>query len=86
MTLLRVLRNWAVLVIVTVAVGSLNPRAVAANSSCGALGSHCKSGLQCCSGICAVVGHYCCNKRLPNMSCNNSDVCCTGLCIRGHCS
>jgi hypothetical protein len=41
MSLLRILRNLAVLVILTVAVLSLNPRPVAAQSSCKPLGSSC---------------------------------------------
>jgi hypothetical protein len=78
MTLLRILRNLAVLVILTVAALSLNPRPVAAQSSCRPLGWFCSATLKCCPGsLCG--GNRCCNKPLYSMECTRSDVCCFGM-------
>ena len=86
MTLLRILRNVAVLVILTVAVLSLNPRPMAAQSTCRPLGWVC--GIytsKCCPGsLCG--GNRCCNKPLYSMACTRSDVCCFGMyCFYGRC-
>jgi hypothetical protein len=80
MTLLRILRNVAVLVILTVAALSLNPRPAAAQSSCQPLGSVCARGKACCPG--SLCGRYgrCCNKPYYSQACTRSDVCCTGIC------
>ena len=79
MTLLRMLRNLAVLVILTVAALSLNPRPVAAQSSCRPLGGFCSATLRCCPGsLCGPRG--CCNKPYYSQMCTRSDVCCTGIC------
>ena len=83
MTLLRILRNLAVLVILTVAVLSLNPRPVAAQSSCTPLGAFCTGWIRdakCCSGLCGRW-HRCCNKPLNGMACTRSDICCQGVCF-----
>jgi hypothetical protein len=81
MTLLRMLRNVAVLVILTVAALSLNPRPVAAQSSCQPLGGACNSYTsKCCTGsLCGPHG-TCCNKPFYSMECTRSDVCCSGYC------
>ena len=86
MSLLRILRNLAVLVILTVAALSLNPRPVAAQSSCQPLGGFCTQyGLtaQCCNHWCGIR-RTCC---LPfhNMYCTASAQCCSGVCISGRC-
>jgi hypothetical protein len=85
MSLLRILRNLAVLVILTVAVLSLNPRPAAAQSSCQPLGWVCTYTLKCCpGGLCAPslgYGFRCCNKPLRWMACTRSDVCCHGICL-----
>jgi hypothetical protein len=82
MSLLRILRNLAVLVILTVAVLSLNPRPVAAQS-CQPLGGQCYT-LKCCPGSLCVgslgYGFRCCNKPLRWTACTRSDVCCHGSC------
>jgi hypothetical protein len=84
MTLLRILRNVAVLVILTVAALSLNPRPVAAQSSCKPLGNWCTSSAQCCNRWCGPYAHRCC-LPLHNMACTSSAQCCSGMCISGHC-
>jgi hypothetical protein len=81
MSLLRILRNVAVLVILTVAALSLNPRPVAAQSSCRPLGWVC--GIytsKCCPGTLCGRLNRCCNKPFYSMACTRSDVCCTGIC------
>ena len=80
MTLLRILRNVAVLVILTVAALSLNPRPVAAQSSCQPLGASCGLSLKCCLGSLCGPYHRCCNRPFYGMACTRSDVCCTGIC------
>lgn len=78
MTLLRILRNLAVLVILTVAALSLNPRPVAAQSSCQPVGSVCARG--CCPGsLCGPRG-TCCDKPYRNQICTSSAECCSGIC------
>jgi hypothetical protein len=59
MSLLRSLRNFAVLVIFTVAGFSLMPRPVAA-STCRPLGSSCTKQNQCCAGSYCFPNHRCC--------------------------
>ena len=82
MTLLRMLRNVAVLVILTVAALSLNPRPVAAQSSCQPLGGVCNSySSKCCPGSLCGPYHWCCSKPLRGMSCTSSVQCCSGLCL-----
>jgi hypothetical protein len=83
MTLLRMLRNVAVLVILTVAALSLNPRPVAAQSSCQPLGTVCTSTAQCCTGHlrwCSPYVHRCC-LPLHNQGCTKSTDCCSGTCL-----
>jgi hypothetical protein len=84
MTLLRMLRNLAVLVVLTVAALSLNPRPVAAQS-CQPLGRQCSSSLKCCPGSLCVgslgYGIRCCNKPYYHQVCTRSDVCCMGTCF-----
>jgi hypothetical protein len=82
MSLLCILRNLAVLVILTVAVLSLNPRPVAAQSSCQPLGGFCNLTLKCCPGsLCfGSYGLRCCNKPYYHQLCTRSDVCCMGVC------
>jgi hypothetical protein len=85
MSLLRILRNLAVLVILTVAVLSLNPRPVAAQSSCRPLGWVCSYTSKCCPGsLCGPHG-WCCNKPLRGTYCTASVQCCSGLCLNHSC-
>lgn len=80
MSLLRVFRNLAVLVILTVGVLSMSPRPTTAQSSCRPLGSVCGRYLSCCPGsLCGPIGR-CCNKPLYGMACTRADVCCRGFC------
>ena len=81
MNLLRMLRNVAVLVILTVAALSLNPRPVAAQSSCQPLGGGCSATLRCCPGSLCGPRLRCCNKPYRNQLCGRGDVCCTGVCF-----
>jgi len=84
MSFLRSLRNLAVLVILTVAVLSLNPRLAAAqSSSCRPLGHYCTSGSQCCSHLCGRR-HTCCDKLSPGQYCSSSAECCNTYCTVGH--
>jgi len=83
MTLLRILRNLAVLVILTVAIMSLTPRRVAAQSSCLPLGAYCHpygGNHQCCNNWCGGTGRCC--LPLHNMVCTSSAQCCSGFCFR----
>jgi hypothetical protein len=95
MTLLRILRNFAVLVILTVGAFGLIPRPVAAQSTCEPLGARCAyppwQNSQCCSGLCGPHG-TCCDKPLRNQYCTSSLECCSGFCMAnehgiqgGHC-
>jgi hypothetical protein len=81
MTLLRILKNLAVLVILTVAALSLNPRPVAAQSSCRPLGAGCTSSSQCCSGSLCGWRHTCCDRFFRHQTCTSSAQCCSGLCV-----
>ena len=81
MTLLRILRNVAVLVILTVAALSLNPRPVAAQSSCQPLGGVCSYTSKCCPGSLCGPRHTCCNRPLRGESCTSSAQCCQGVCL-----
>ena len=95
MSLLRILRNLAVLVILTVAALSLNPRPVAAQSSCQPLGGFCSVSRPCCpSSPRSLCGRHnmCCNKPLRGMTCSGatdsnglSIECCSGFCFNGAC-
>jgi hypothetical protein len=77
MTLLRILRNLAVLVILAVGWLSLSPRPVAAQS-CQPLGTYCNSSLKCCPGsLCG--GRRCCNKPYYSQRCGRGDVCCWNM-------
>ncbi len=88
MSLLRILRNLAVLLILTVGFLSLSPRTVAAQSSCHPIGTACSSSTwtrgQCCYGWCSPYAHRCC---LPfhNMACSSWTQCCSGACVQGRC-
>ena len=86
MSLLRLLRNLAVLVIFTVTILSLTPRPVAAQSSCQPLGSVCGSGRACCPGSLCGPHRTCCDKPFYSMYCNTSAECCTGLCLNHRCN
>jgi hypothetical protein len=87
MSLLRILRNLAVLVILTVAIMSLTPRTVAAQSSCLPLGAYCHPyGIdhQCCNSWCGYTSRCC--KPLHGMTCSSWIQCCSGACINGGCN
>jgi hypothetical protein len=83
MTLLRILRNLAVLVILAVAAVAVAPRPVAAQSTCQSLGASCTyppwQNSQCCSGLCGPR-RTCCSKPLRGMYCTSSVQCCSGFC------
>lgn len=85
MSLLRILRNLAVLVILTVAVLSLNPRPVAAQSSCQPLGASCTSSSQCCTGSFCGWRHSCCDKPYHGQYCNSYVECCSLACFNHRC-
>jgi hypothetical protein len=76
MSLLRILRNLAVLVILTVGGLSLMPHPMEAQSSCG-LGAHCTSNNQCCWCQC-TVHETCC--LWPRQACQYNWQCCTNFC------
>jgi hypothetical protein len=88
MSLLRILRNVAVLVILMVAALSLNPRPVAAQSSCRPLGYGCTgpvlNNAQCCSRLCGWHG-TCCQLPFRGQYCTASIQCCSGLCLNHRC-
>ena len=73
MSLLRTLRNLAVLTILTVGFLSLPPRTVAAQTSCLPARAVCKSPAQCCSHVCRPVPG-----TGAGVCCGTSDV---GCCI-----
>lgn len=83
MSLLRILRNLAVLVILTVGILSLTPRTVAAQSSCRPLGTVCTSSRQCCNSYC---GSGRCCLFLHNAICKSNAQCCGLSCISGRCN
>jgi hypothetical protein len=85
MSLLRILRNLAVLVILTVAYLSLLPRPMAAQTSCQPLGTACNSSAQCCNHWCGPYARRCC-KPLHGMTCSSWIQCCSGVCINGGCN
>lgn len=82
MSLLRILRNLAVLVILTVGILSLSPRPVAAQSTCRPLGSACGTYVgTCCPGSLCGPHRTCCNKPYRGQICTSSAQCCSGLCM-----
>jgi len=83
MSLLRVLRNLALLVILTVAGLSLSPRPVAAQS-CRPLGTACTRSAQCCSRLCGWH-HSCCSEPFRNQYCTSWKQCCSALCLNNRC-
>lgn len=91
MPFLRILRNLAVLVILTVACLSLATRPVAAQSTCQPLGAYCDVHQPCCPySFCAgpriaIPHNHCCSKPFRGELCNLSVECCSGLCINGWC-
>ena len=88
MSLLRIFRNIAVLVILMVAGLSLIPRQASAQTACSIpLGSACsKYGLnaQCCGFHWCGVSGKCC-LPLHNMGCSFPAQCCSGACVQGRC-
>ncbi len=84
MSLLRILRNLAVLVILAIAGLSLAPHTVAAQSSCGVVGTVCSSSAQCCLHYCSQITGRCC-LPLHNRACTNWTQCCSGQCSGGRC-
>jgi hypothetical protein len=78
MSVLRVFRNLAVLVILAAGL-SLSPRPLAAQS-CRPLGAVCNYTLTCCPGSLCGPALRCCNKPFRSMMCTRSDVCCQGIC------
>ena len=84
MSLLRILRNLAVLVILTVGFLSLSPRPIAAQSTCGQLGAVCTTAAQCCVHYCSPRTLRCCIP-LHNRACTNWTQCCSGMCSGGRC-
>jgi hypothetical protein len=84
MTLLRILRNLAVLVILTVGWLSLSPRAVAALSTCHHVGALCTSNAQCCFFSTCDRHHICCS-LFHGAYCTSPAQCCSNTCIKGRC-
>ena len=84
MSLLHILRNLAVLAILTVGILSLSPRPIAAQSSCRPLGSVCGGYLPKCCSLCGPRGR-CCDKPFYGMYCNTSAECCSGFCFHHVC-
>ena len=85
MSLLRILRNLAVLAILTVGILSLSPRPTAAQSSCRPQGSACTHygvNPQCCFNWC-YFGHCC--SAIHNAYCTSALQCCSRSCILHHC-
>jgi hypothetical protein len=84
MSLLRSLRNLAVLVIVTVGGLSLIPRPMAALSVCRWKGALCQSSRQCCLFLlCSPITHRCCGYY--HQACTSPTQCCSGICSNGGC-
>ena len=88
MSLLHILRNLAVLVIITAGGFSLIPRPVAAQSTCEPLGASCSGpeihNSECCSSICGWR-RTCCDKPFPNQYCTTNAECCSGGCFNHRC-
>lgn len=82
MTLLRILRTLAVLVILTVGWLSLSPRAVA-TGVCQPVGGSCTSRAQCCFPYCGP--HHNCCVPFHNRACRQNADCCSYQCSGGRC-
>ena len=78
MTLLRILRNLAVLVILTLGGLSLAQGSVVPQSSCKLLGAFCTSSGQCCQRYCGPY-HNCC-VPFHNRACIRDADCCSYKC------
>ena len=79
MAFLRVIRNFAALVILTVGALGLSPQAGAARSTtCLGFGGSCTSRAQCCFPYCGPH-HNCCNP-LHNVACTKNSDCCSYMC------
>lgn len=84
MTLLRILRNLAVLVILAAGGLSLANRPAAAQSVCKQVGSICSSNAQCCVKYCGFYTRRCCVPE-HNRACTNWTQCCSGQCVSFRC-
>jgi len=82
MSLLRILRNLAVLVILTVGSLGLIPRPMAAASCIGA-GAACTQFTQCCSHACH--NGRCCNFIYGHYCSSSVDCCSPYVCFRNRC-
>jgi hypothetical protein len=85
MSLLRILRNFAALVILTVGGFTLIPPPVAAQSTCHPLGAFCNSTAQCCPGSLCGFRRTCCDRPLEGEYCTTSAQCCDGFCFEHRC-
>lgn len=85
MFLLRILRNLAALVIVTIGGLSVMSRPMAAQSSCQPLGGPCEAKSQCCSGLCGWR-YSCCDKPFHGQYCVSYAECCSRSCVNHRCS
>ena len=84
MAFLRVISNFAALVIITVCALGLSPQAGAARSAaCLGIGSSCTSRAQCCFRYCGPH-HNCCNP-LHNVACTTNAQCCSYQCQGNRC-
>ena len=83
MSLLRILRNLAILVILTVGSLSLIPRPMAAQSTCRPKGASCTSKAQCCTHYCGLHGNCC--FPFPHQACTSGAQCCSGICLSTGC-
>jgi hypothetical protein len=89
MSLLRILRNLAVLVILTAAFASI-ARPITEQSTCTPLGGRCSQRgqvtKQCCTEFCGIYGNCC---GLPSLgghrACTKNSDCCSNLCLGGRC-
>ena len=79
MSPLRVLRNLAVLVILTVAQFGLASPSVSAQTTCGPVGAVCSVNAQCCFR-CGVL-HRCCAHLFGGNQCKTNYDCCSGKCL-----
>jgi hypothetical protein len=79
MSLLRILRNLAVLVILTVSGLSLVPRAMTVQPPCRPPGAVCQSQAQCCPYLaCSQTTHRCC--IWYRQACTSNSQCCGNDC------
>ena len=85
MSLLRSLRNFAFLLMLTAAALAFEHRPLEAPSACGHLGSPCTTNAQCCTGSFCGYRRTCCDKAFRNEICGSNAECCSGFCYNHRC-